>query len=396
MVSVTVGALPDMLTFTPDGSKLLVANEGEPNDAYDVDPEGTVSVIDVTGGITGTTQADVTQLDFTAFNSTLLLDPAIRIYGPNATVAQDLEPEYIAVSGDSTMAWVTLQENNALAVVDLTTPEITDLVALGTKDWSALTLDASDRDGGINLTNWEVQGLYEPDGIAAYSMGGTTYLVTANEGDTRDYDGYSEEARIKDLDLDPGLYPAAYADAIQANETLGRLKTTTAVAESDNTLYTLGGRSFSIWNGATGAQVYDSGADFEQIVAAQVPDLFNADDGDPAEVDTRSDDKGPEAESVVLGVIGGHTYAFIGLERSAGGVMIYDVTNPLAPAFVRYMPNAEGDISPEGLKFVSAAESPTGNPLLIMAHEVTGSTTVYEIGEAEYSIYLPLILRQSN
>ena len=44
----TVGALPDMLTFTPDGSHLLVANEGEPN-SYNqpdsVDPVGSVSVI---------------------------------------------------------------------------------------------------------------------------------------------------------------------------------------------------------------------------------------------------------------------------------------------------------------------------------------------------------------
>ncbi len=399
MVSVTVGALPDMLTFTPDGSKLLVANEGEPNDAYDVDPEGSISVIDVTGGISGTTQADVTQLRFTAFNAPAVIDPRIRIYGPNASVAQDLEPEYIAVSADSTTAWVTLQENNALAVVDLTALEITELVALGTKDWSALTLDASDRDDGINLTNWEVRGLYQPDGIAAYSVGGVSYLVTANEGDSRDYDGYSEEARIKDLALDPALYPAAYADTIQANETLGRLKTTTAVAEGDTALYTLGGRSFSIWNGATSALVYDSAADFEHITAAQTPELFNADSGDPEAVDTRSDDKGPEPESVVLGAINGRTYAFIGLERGPGGVMVYDVTNPQAPAFVRYVPGHAGDISPEGLAFIPAAQSPTGNALLVIAHEVTGSTTVYEIlgsGMPGYKVYLPLTLRNAS
>ncbi len=399
MVSVTVGALPDMLTFTPDGGKLLVANEGEPNDAYDVDPEGSISVIDVTGGVSGTTQADVTQVRFTAFNAPAVIDPRIRIYGPNASVAQDVEPEYIAVSADSTTAWVTLQENNALAVVDLTmTPTVTSLVALGTKDWSALTLDASDRDGGITMTNGELRGLYEPDGIAAYSAGGATYLVTANEGDSRAYAGYSEEARIKDLDLDPVLYPAAYADAIQANETLGRLKTTTAVAAEDTTLYTLGGRSFSIWN-ATGAQVYDSAADFEQITAAQAPDLFNADSGDPELVDTRSDDKGAEPESVVVGEIHGRTYAFVGLERSAGGVMVYDVTNPQAPTFVRYVPGAAGDISPEGLKFIPAVDSPTGNALLVIAHEITGSTAVYEIpGSAEPEtgsmIFLPLVMRQ--
>jgi hypothetical protein len=396
VVTVTVGALPDMVIFTPDGSKLLVANEGEPSDDYTVDPAGTVSIIDVTGGIGDIGQADVTTLGFTAFNAPAVIDPAIRIYGPNASVAQDLEPEYIAVSPDSTSAWVTLQENNALAVIDLQAMAVTDLVALGTKDWSALGLDTSDRDSAINLTNWEVLGLFQPDGIAAYSADGTTYLVTANEGDARDYDGYSEKARIKDLTLDPARYPQAYAAAIQADAALGRLKTTTATDADDTNLYTFGGRSFSIWNGTTGALVYDSGADLERITAARTPDLFNANDGDPAEVDTRSDDKGPEAESVALGQIGGQTYAFIGLERSGGGVMVYDVTDPQAPVFVDYVPQAAGDISPEGLKFVPAGDSPTHKALLIMAHEATGSTSVYEIspsGAPMYFTFLPIVLR---
>ena len=392
-VALTVGALPDMLTFSPDGSKLLVANEGEPNDDYTVDPEGSISIIDVSGGIGGTDQADVTTLGFAAFNTPAVIDPGIRIYGPNASVAQDLEPEYIALSPDSTKAWVTLQENNAIAVVDLVGMQVTDLVALGTKDWSRLGLDPSDKDGGINLNNWEVLGLYEPDGIAAYNVRGTTYLVTANEGDTRDYDGYSEETRIGSLTLDPTRYPEAYAKAIQDKAALGRLKTTTAVASGDTNLYTLGGRSFSIWNGSTGALVYDSGSDFERITAAQIPELFNADSGDPTLVDTRSDDKGPEPESVVLGTIGQRTYAFIALERSAGGVMIYDVTNPLAPTFVNYVPQAAGDVSPEGLAFISAEDSPTGKPLLIVAHELSGSTTVYEVslGVVHYTVALPLL-----
>jgi len=395
MVSVTVGALPDMLIFTPDGSKLLVANEGEPNDDYDVDPEGSVSVIDVTGGITGTTQADVTQLGFTAFNAPDPIDPDIRIYGPNASVAQDLVPEYIAVSADSTMAWVTLQENNALAVIDLAAMQITDLVALGYKDWSSLGLDASDKDDEIHITNWELLGNYEPDGIAALPAGEETYLLTANEGDARDYDGYSEETRIEDLDLDPAVYPEAYADFIQEKEALGRVKTTTATEAGDTALYTLGGRSFSIWNGETGELVYDSGSDFERITAEQTPDLFNADSGDPEEFDSRSDDKGPEAESVVVGVVNGRTYAFVGLERSAGGVMVYDVTDPQAPVFVVYVPSAVGDISPEGFKFIPADDSPTGNALLAIAHELTGSTSVYEITfeTVQYQTYLPMILK---
>ena len=130
IAEVEAGALPDMITFTPDGSKVLTANEGEPNADYSVDPEGSVTFVDLSGGVENVNQTNVTQLSFTAFNE-LVLDPAIRIYGPEATVAQDLEPEYIAVSPDSTTAWVTLQENNALAVVDLQAGEVITRAARG-------------------------------------------------------------------------------------------------------------------------------------------------------------------------------------------------------------------------------------------------------------------------
>ncbi|MEC4816146.1 MAG: choice-of-anchor I family protein [Scytonema sp. PMC 1069.18] len=782
--SVTVGALPDMLTFTPDGKRVLVANEGEPNDDYTVDPEGSVSIIDISGGVEHLNQYNVTTAGFGAFNDQLheLRNAGVRIFGPNATVAQDLEPEYITISPDSKTAWVTLQENNALAVINIEHGTVTDIVPLGFKDhnaapsletyffdpaslptigttesrgdiklsgfsglyfegvnpengnlqfithpdrgpdggrdengnrifllpdlqpqlvrfeldkatgqlditeriflkrqdgtpltglpnlegldpdtpatlsgdllefdplgadlegvvrapdgtyWAAdeyrpaiyhfqadgtlidrfvpqglppevgtpafpevyslrqpnrgfeaiayqdgkvyafvqsplnnpdagktattrilefdpvtkttvgeylyiqdgigggsdkigdaaaldktgeflvverdsgfgadsiknvyrinladatnlqklpgdilvagetfesLTkeqlsqkgiktvtkevyadlaelgytftdkpeglalvnpttiavlndndfgetgvpiglglvslnnaLDASDRDGAINIRNWAVNGMYQPDAIASFEINGQTYLITANEGDTRDYDGFSEEARVKDLKLDPTAFPNA--KALQADDALGRLTVTKTLGDTDgdgdfDKLYSFGGRSFSIWD-TQGHLIYDSGNEFEVITAQLFPEYFNSDNSSNDSFDSRSDAKGPEPEGVVTGVVGDNTYAFIGLER-IGGVMVYDVTNPTSPNFIQYInprdfsvefnvdeegeprPTkaqilATGDLGPEGLVFISAENSPNGKPLLVVANEVSGSTTVYEV-----------------
>ena len=184
---VVVGALPDMVTFTRDGMKVLVANEGEPSDDYSVDPEGSVSIIDLSNGVASAT---VTTADFTGFNADQadLVTAGLRVFGPGATLAQDMEPEYIAVSIDNTKAWVALQENNAVAELDIAAGEITAIVPLGFKDHSIIgdELDASNRDSGINIRNWPVKGMYMPDAIASYGYNGKTYYITANEGDSRD------------------------------------------------------------------------------------------------------------------------------------------------------------------------------------------------------------------
>jgi DNA-binding beta-propeller fold protein YncE len=394
--AVQVGALPDMLTFSPDGNWVLVANEGEPSDDYLTDPEGSVSIIDVSGGAANVTQADVTTAGFAAFNGTTL-DASIRIYGPNATVAQDLEPEYIAVSADSTKAWVTLQENNALAVVDIAAGRVTELIGLGFKDHSlpGNGLDASDRDGAINIANWPVFGMYQPDSIASFSAGGQTYLLLANEGDSRDWDGFSEVIRVADLVLDTNAFPNA--EELQENANLGRLNSTTATGDIDgdgdhDVIYVPGARSFSIRT-TTGDLVYDSGDFFEQLVAAIDPKHFNASHTNN-DFDNRSDDKGPEPEALTVGVAYGRTLAFIGFERY-GGIAVFDVSNPAAPEFVDYLNNrnfsanlekepvttnpAPGDLGPEGIVFISAENSPNGTPLLVVGNEISGTTTILEI-----------------
>lgn len=292
-----VGALPDMLTFTPDGKRVLVANEGEPNSNYTNDPEGSISIINIA-------DFSVINAGFGQFNSQIdqLRADGVRIFGPNATVAQDLEPEYITVSPDSKKAWISLQENNAIATLDLMTNQITSISPLGFKDHSlpGNGFDASDRDNAINIANWPVLGMYQPDGIASYTVNGKTYIVTANEGDARDYNGFREAVRLgsNQYVLDPTAFPNASVLKNTAN--LGRLNVTTALGDENEDgwfekIYSYGARSFSIWESdqATGKLklVFDSGDQFEKIIAQRLPAFFNSNHTENS-FDTRSDDKG--------------------------------------------------------------------------------------------------------
>ena len=372
--SITAGALPDMITFTNDGTKALVANEGEPDDDYVVDPVGSVTVIDVSD----TTSLTATQVGFTSFNSQMATLEAngVRIFGPGATVAQDLEPEYIAVAGDDSTATIVMQENNAVATLDLSTNTITGIHALGFKDYSTMSFDLSDRDDGVNFQNWEnVKGMYQPDAMTSFVAGdGATYYVSANEGDARDYDGYSEEERAEDLNLDATSFPNGVSDA-----DLGRLKTTTAddCGDTDGDgdvdfICSYGARSFSIWEyDSTGdfVQVWDSGDEVEQLMAVN-GQWINGYTG------SRNDDKGSEPEGVITGEFAGRILAFVALERS-GGVMIYDVTDPAQPFFEQYV-YMHDHVSPEAMVFVSGADSPNGAPMLIVANEVSGTVAILQ------------------
>lgn len=393
---VTVGALPDMLTFTPDGNKVVVANEGEPNDDYDVDPEGSISVIDVSGGIASATVATV------GFGSLTMTDiEGVRIFGLNASIAQDLEPEYITVSDDSQTAYAVCQENNALIVVDLATNTIADVVALGTKDYSLQGngFDASNDSEGIQIQNWPVKGFYMPDAITSYTVGGSTYILTANEGDSRDYDGFSEEDRLRDVELDSVAFPDR--DFLQMDENLGRLNITLANGDTDgdgdyDEIFAYGGRSFSIWDEA-GNLVWDSGDEFEQITADYLAPFFNSTNDDNTSFKNRSDDKGPEPEAIAVAEIDGTPYAFIGLER-VGGIMIYNISDPLAPKFENYVNNRNfsadeespeaGDLGPEDVKIIDAADSPTGETIVMVASEVSGTVSFFGIESPDYTLQI--------
>ncbi|MCB0077497.1 MAG: choice-of-anchor I family protein [Anaerolineales bacterium] len=389
--AVEAGALPDMITFTPDGQAVVVANEGEPNDDYTTDPEGSVTLVDLSGGVAGVTQADVTQVGFSDFNvggpRADDLPDGVRIFGPGASVAQDLEPEFIAIWNGK--AYVTLQENNGVAIIDLATAYIDAIVALGTKDYNvaANAIDVSNEDGAINIQPWPVQGYYMPDAIAAWEIGGQGYLFTANEGDARDYDGYSEEARVKDLTLDPVAFPNAAT--LQLDENLGRLNITTTAGDTDgdgdfDALYNYGGRSFTIWSATDGTLLYDSANEIETRTAAIVPEWFNS-NGTTASFDSRSDDKGAEPEAVTVGAVEGCDFVFVGLERT-GGTLVYSLAEPAAPSYAGYIdnrtpggPGDDGDLGPEGSLLIDAADSPTGNALYVTANEISNTTSLYEL-----------------
>ncbi|MFC4097388.1 choice-of-anchor I family protein [Euzebyella saccharophila] len=367
----TAGALPDMVAFSPNGNYIVAANEGEPNDDYTVDPEGSISVIDLK-------KNEVATLYFANFSQEGIGND-FRVFGPGASFAQDVEPEFVAISDDSRYAYITLQENNGIAVVDLKSMSITNVYGLGTKDHSLPmnSLDASNEDDMVgNFQNWPVYGFYMPDAIAFAKVKGGEYLITANEGDARDYDGYSEEERVKDLELDATVFPNA--EELQMDENLGRLKTTTANGDIDgdgdfDKIYSYGARSFTIWD-TYGTQVYDSGDDLGRKTFELNPSYFNADEG---EADGRSDDKGAEPEAVTTLKVGSSTLLFVGLERT-GGVMVYDISNPYAPEFVNWVFDAQ-DVAPEGLLVVPAKDSPTKEDLLIITNEVSNTVSIYEI-----------------
>jgi DNA-binding beta-propeller fold protein YncE len=384
LASVEAGALPDMLTFSPDGTKVLSANEGEPSDDYSIDPLGSITIADLSAGVEAVTAVTLT------FEN-IEMPEGVRIFGPNASAAQDLEPEYIAVSTDGSTAYVTLQENNALAVIDITSATISSVLSLGAKDHSLAgnELDASKDDGMANIANWPIFGLYMPDAIAYYEAAGTGYLVTANEGDTRDYEGYSEEGELGESAVDeafPNLDSLLTEESILGLEILESIGDTDSDGDLDQ-LYIPGGRSFSIW-AADGTLVYDSGSEIERITAEQYPDDFNSTNDENGDFDGRSDNKGPEPEGVTIAEIDGVTYAFIALER-IGGIMVYNISDPMAVSFVSYTNNRDfsgdaeagtaGDLGPESSIFIPAAESPTGTNLLVVANEVSGTTTIYEI-----------------
>jgi hypothetical protein len=408
LTTVAVGAVPDMVTYTPDGQQVLTANAGEPSEDYEIVPPGTVSVVDLSSGVVNATERRV---DFTTYDGRedSLRERGVRIFGPesNPDTSPALCPEYLTVSADGTTAYVVCQINNAFAVLDIETATVTDIHSFGYKDHAATgnELDASNVDR-LTLRNWPIYGMYQPDAITSYTVDGQEYLLTANEGGMCDYEGYSEVTTVSDLTLDPSAFDLSDVSGIesvsdlQRPEHLGKLLTTTELGDRDGDgchedIYCFGGRSFSIWK-PDGTLVYDSGADFELLVAMHHPEHFNT-DGLENTPFSKSTVKGPEPEGIAVGEIENRAFAFIGLER-IGSLVVYDITDPSSPLFVQYLNNRNfaldpledvgngdaevgdvGDLGPEGVTFIPAEVSTTGKPLVAVGNELSGTTTLYQV-----------------
>jgi hypothetical protein len=411
LASFPAGPLPDMVTTAMDERYLLVANEGEPAGDGSIDPEGSVTVIDLKLGL------KKPSIRTAGFSGVPLVGP-VRVFTPGSSVAQDLEPEYITSDGDR--AWVSIQEANAVGLLDIDRAKFQVVRSLGFKDHGqpGNGFDATDKDNAPTIqTHPNVFGMYQPDAIAAFTVrvpapwcfgwcragtggrgshghGGRgffhhhhpprprfvtrTYIATANEGDSRAHDFFSEEARAKELKLDPTAFPAGSGSDTQ----LGRLTVTKTLGDVDkdgdyDQLYAFGGRSMSLLD-TSGQMVFDTGDRLEQLSASLDPVNFNK-DSEPSKIDNRSDNKGPEPEGVTTGVVAGHTYAFLSAERS-GMIYAFDLSSkPGAAEFAGWINSRDADLGPEGLEFIPAAESPVKAAMLLATNEVSGTVAAYSI-----------------
>ncbi len=431
--TIKVGFGPDMLTFTPDGKTLLVANEAEPSDDGAEDPAGSISVIDLSQGAE---KATIRNASFDAFESRATELRAAGAHAPmtGRSLVQQLEPEYIAVSTDGKSAYVTLQEANAIAVLDIAAAKFTAILPFGLKDFSkvGVGLDCSDKDDRATLSLWPIRGMYQPDTVAYFQCDGQDFLVTANEGESFEYPFYNETQRVSKLKnskdkskpaLDPTRFPLSaegddghsQSDLLKS-EAIGRLEVSEACGDTDqdgdyDDLVCFGARSASIWRvvpATGGAQArleltWDSGSEMERIIRDRMPQAFNADNRKNSSQDDRSDTRGPEPECVVVAMISNHRMIFVGLER-VGGVMMWDATDPKKPLFAGYFNRRDtsvdldvdadgdkvpdkladvGDLGPEGLCVIPADSSPTKRPILVVSNEVSGTLSLFDITVAE-------------
>lgn len=417
LLTLDVGFHPDSVTFSADGSKLIVVNEGEfnatvANASSTGNAPGSISVINL-GSITSSAQiaaltnSDVSTFDFSSTNLSAgvtlagIRNPSVAELGtsgafissvPNFTALagsdpdfyKGMEPEFASVLGNK--VHVTLQENNAIATFDLTTNKWTAVNNLGN---ITQIIDASDQDGTGNTAsisiNDTVKGLPMPDTMRAFSSGGNNYLITVNEGDARgdDRDISRFGSTSGNSSMNTILNSSLISDPSRVNNVLGRLNVSRINGDNNNDgkideAVMIGTRSITIWNADTGAKVWDSGqstnTNFETILASLDPTRFNMNNGLPSNFDTRSDDKGPEPEALTIGQFGSSLLAFVGMERQ-NGLMVYDITNPNSPTFVSYLNSqVDGLISPESMVYIPISQSPTGSALLITGYEGTGSS----------------------
>ena len=383
--------MPDMITFTPDGKNLLVACEGSPDETFSEDPEGGIGVLSVVKPESKSwAKPQKTVVGFKGLDSLSLMAKGVRKTGVKS-FAQSLEPEYITVASDSKTAWISLQENNALVKFDVSAKKILDVFPLGYVDHSkpGFGLDIK-KNKAIEIKNYPLRGLRQPDGISSFTVNGKSFVLTANEGaPVNDYKAWTDVTTPMMLSqqgvLDPNVFTAAVLDDVN-NVTVSSLERCDVAPDKTSNgkcpyMYSFGSRSISIFDGESGSLVWDSGDIFEQTAATVAPDYFNWNSKKgKVKMDARSEDKGCEPENVTTGMVGKKRYAFAGLERTSA-VAVFDITgveSGATPKIVDFYLNPK-DRGPEGVLFISAEKSPNGEPLLVVGYEYSKTLAVYSV-----------------
>jgi hypothetical protein len=401
------GVLPDAVTFTPSGTTALVAIEGQPvcakddpatsaNESTDygkaVDPLGGVSIVD----LSTPSAPEVTFVGFQGFTVSELRTKGLALSKVVNDVAKDLEPEYI-VALDEFKAYVTIQEANGIGVLDIDNKSWIEVRRAFESKLSVTPIDTSDRDSGKGPRPYaNVVGASQPDAIAGFKIGSGHYLLTANEGDAREYTCLSDDLRGSSLKVDGRRFPDW--KSISGNAELGRAKVNPNAGDRDgdgdiDTIHLRGARSMTIYR--NGVPIWDSGKLLEEIqISAFGVANINGSHSLSADKSTvnytgqdRSDDKGAEPEGVAVGMVDSSRIAILGLERMSA-LVIFDVTTPSSPTFVKWiqmLPTTATPVSqatawsPEGIIFIPADKSPNGKALFITSYELSGSLTIHQI-----------------
>lgn len=405
-----VGPSPTWVAFTPDRTKIVVANQGVPSADYSVDPEGSISIVEDWQS----SAPHVVPVELQPFNSRKeeLISRGVRIFGPclstsscEVTVAQDLEPVALVISADSRKAWITFETNNVLGVLDIAGQRITDIRSFGLKDHSRWwnRLDASD-DQEFDLRTWPLLGMYQPNGIDILTTHGRNYLITANRGNWREGSAFpdnTEKTTVADACHAGSLKPRL-CDRLSGAPDISITRYPYRYTADENAplpgAYSYGGRSFAIWT-PEGRLVYDSGAALEAITHRACPSYFNS-QSDQNTFDDRSDEKGPEPEGVAVADLAGRSFAFVSLRR-IGGIVAFDVSEPSFPLFQQYINSRNFSVEPkdlpagypseyfvncaagdlQGVKpvFVRGTDAPTGDPLLLLVNNYSGTVAIFKV-----------------
>lgn len=388
----SLGTTPDRMKFSPDNITLVIANEGIPDSSYSTDPSGSVNIINTVSGINFLTQSDVKTVDFTLLDTTAY-DPLIHIYdNAGQSPSQDLEPEAIAISPDSKKAYVVFQENNALAIIDLFTATLDTIFGLGYLDYGVYELDASDLANQVNLDSYpRLYGMHQPSDIEMFEENGEYYLMTSNQGAPRKYQGYDETVRVKNQPVDPSKF--SNLQPLLQDTLFGRLNITSAFGDRNgdglhDSLLCFGSRSFSIWD-RSGALRTSSTDELALFISPFYDSIYNSSADHNASRKQRSDDMGTEPSAIAIGEVDGNPCYFIGLYQM-GGIVIYfgsggnpgwDSYNLDRNFSVPADDPMAGDLGPTDLEFVPANRTPLGIAQLFVANRVSGTISVYQIGQ---------------